>query len=103
MGGPGQLLLKDAVGTGGCATFLVSGKQFRSVDVPGQCLDYFSNRGWGLWNCHNGWNQQLQQSNSKWCVKNNCVEQYIVATTLTTSTTVSVTTTTTSMSTTMMS
>jgi len=100
--GRGKLLQKGA--TSGCATFLVLGKQFKSVDVPGQCLDYFAGRGWGLWFCHNGWNQQLRQQSSKWCVKSECVEQYTVATTLTTSTTTaSVTTTNTSMSTTMMS
>merc|ERR1711874_626515 len=100
--GPFQLLEKSA--TSGCATFKILGKEFRSVDEPGHCLDYFHGRGWGLWGCHKGQNQQFLQTGSKWCIAGgHCVES--APTTITTSTTraattVVTTTTTTTMTTT---
>jgi len=92
--GGSRLLEKGA--TSGCAKFLVLGKQFRSEDVSGQCLDYFANRGWGLWECHGGHNQQLQPQGAQWCVGQNCVEASTsTASTTTTATTWTGTTTTT--------
>merc|ERR1711874_135797 len=87
--GPFQLLEKSA--TSGCATFKILGKEFRSVDEPGHCLDYFHGRGWGLWGCHKGQNQQFLQTGSKWCIAGgHCVES--APTTITTSTTRAATT-----------
>lgn len=92
-----RLLEKGA--TSGCAQFLVLGNQFQSVDVPGQCLDYFSNRGWGLWSCHGNHNQQLQHQDSKWCVRKECVEAFKPPATSTTTKSSTIATSTTSTST----
>lgn len=91
--GSGNLLETGA--TGNCARFTVSGKAFRSVDEPGQCLDYFSSRGWGLWSCNGGSNQQLQREGSRWCTDSaQCVEEYSTASTSTTAIIVTTVTTT---------
>merc|ERR1719453_2545181 len=91
-----------------CAKFTIEGKAFKSNDEQGNCLDWFSGRGWGLWPCHGNGNQQLVQSGSgKWCSGQNCVivsggdittttDSTTFTTTTMTSTTTTLTTTTTS-------
>merc|ERR1711904_110250 len=57
------------------------------------CLDWFGGRGWGLYGCHGGKNQQLVSDGSgKWCSGSHCA---IVFDDDVTTATTSVTTTTT--------
>lgn len=58
----------------GCARFKLDGKAFKSIDSTGQCLDYFGGRGFGLWSCHGGSNQQFTTQGEKWCSGSNCVQ-----------------------------
>jgi len=61
-------------GNSDCAKFAIQGKQFRSLDVSGSCLDLFEGRGWGLWGCGGQQNQQLVKGPSgKWCYDGNCI------------------------------
>jgi hypothetical protein len=78
--GAKRLLQKSA--SSDCASFVVIGQQFNSMDIEGQCLDFFDGRGWGLWTCHGGDNQKLKQHGSKWCSRRNCVEKSAPTSTL---------------------
>jgi len=70
--GHGQLLTED--GNSYCAKFAIHGKEFRSLDVSGSCLDWFQGRGWGLWDCTEKQNQQLVSKRSgTWCYDGNCI------------------------------
>jgi len=86
----GRKLLQKGI-MGECATFVVPtvrGSVWKSSDVKGQCLDYFANRGWGLWTCRWSYNQRLIRQGSKWCVNGqHCIELAAFSTTSTTSTT----------------
>jgi hypothetical protein len=77
-----------------CARFRVDGALFLSVDMPGQCLDYFHSGGFGLWPCHGGHNQQFQRKRAVWCVDSNCVEASDPSTTVTTTLAITTLTTT---------
>jgi hypothetical protein len=89
--GRGQLLKET--GDESCAKFTIVGKAFKSNDEQGFCLDWFSGRGWGLWGCHGGGNQQLVADGSgKWCSGSNCA--IVFGDDATTSTTSATTTTT---------
>merc|ERR1712007_228698 len=100
--GNGRLLKEN--GDGNCAKFTIEGKTFKSNDVQGSCLDWFGGRGWGLWGCHGGKNQQLVSDGSgKWCSGSHCAivfgDDVTTATTsVTTTTTVPTTTSTTTTS-----
>jgi len=84
----GNKLLEKAA-TSDCARFRFEGTLLRSVDVPGQCLDYFRGKGFGLWSCHGKDNQQFRRQGLTWCVDSKCVEASEAAATYKTTTTTS--------------
>lgn len=60
-----------------CSKFRVSGNhiyKIESIEFPGQCLENFHTRGWGLWDCRDVFNQELSLQGSKWCNDRWCVQ-----------------------------
>jgi len=52
----------------------MAGKTIKSLDHPGQCLDLFGRRDWGLWSCHGKANQKFTSQGDKWCTGGKCVQ-----------------------------
>jgi hypothetical protein len=58
----------------GCARFKVEGKTFKSLDFPGQCLDLFGGRDFGLYSCHGAGSQQFTRQGDQWCQRGKCIQ-----------------------------
>jgi len=80
--------LLEKGGLSNCASFTIVGQLIKSLDIPGQCLDWFAReRGFGLWSCSSSSNQQFRKNGLKWCTGDHCVLEALTTTTTTTTTT----------------
>merc|ERR1719460_1027265 len=76
--GAGRLLEVGAAA--GCARFQIVGRLLESMDVEGQCLDWFREQNaFGLWACHGRGNQQFEVDGPQWCTNDNskCAEEVL--------------------------